>query len=552
LLKKLAVVAAAAIFVFALSGVPGEASTYREGDHVYTRNPDGSVTKRDTKTGREVTIPKGDSRMQYIPSVVGGTRDGPSGGSGGGSGGGGGRGGGSGGRGGSPGGGGSPTTYREGNIVYTRNPDGSVTKRDTETGRKVTIPPGDPRMQYIPSVVGGTRDSLPGSNRNDGLRQANRSPYSGTEYSGQQNLFITLPDGSSVAVRGDIFADRNNPQDGRMAVPVDRLSPEVREFFDKAGIPTDNGYYLINDARNNPNVQVGWNPMETGVYKWDEQVSGPPPTGVDPNVKAYNVPVWKVTDLDGGGHATIVFLPPSSGGGSGGGGGGGGGGTWRPPDLRFLTASLDPLQQEVGKSVTVEARVSGATENVTAEAPWGQVELEPQGQGVWRGVLDIPYETLQKTYTVTVRADISQPPHYPAETYQVPLKLEVLPPPDKRSLAAELLQPVLGAGSSLVVTAKVNGEADSVRVVTAWGAAVELQRSGDVYQAVVPVPASLSGVLPVKVAASISQPPHYPAKLFERNLTLTVKPAWQPGEELPPMPSDNPDWWTPPWAQQGW
>jgi len=54
-------------------------------------------------------------------------------------------------------------TYTEGSLSYRQNPDGSVTKYDASTGRTVTIPKGDPRMAYVPSAVGGSRQDTSSS-----------------------------------------------------------------------------------------------------------------------------------------------------------------------------------------------------------------------------------------------------------------------------------------------------------------------------------------------------------------------------------------------------
>ena len=49
---------------------------YEEGKIKYSSDDKGNVAKVDTSTGRVVNIPAGDSRMQYIPTQVGGTRGG--------------------------------------------------------------------------------------------------------------------------------------------------------------------------------------------------------------------------------------------------------------------------------------------------------------------------------------------------------------------------------------------------------------------------------------------------------------------------------------------
>ncbi len=49
---------------------------YEEGKIKYSSDDKGNVVKVDTSTGRVVNIPAGDSRMQYIPSQIGGTRGG--------------------------------------------------------------------------------------------------------------------------------------------------------------------------------------------------------------------------------------------------------------------------------------------------------------------------------------------------------------------------------------------------------------------------------------------------------------------------------------------
>ncbi|MGB9886793.1 MAG: hypothetical protein ACPLRW_07345 [Moorellales bacterium] len=269
------------------------------------------------------------------------------------------------------------------------------------------------------------------------------SPYAGMGYVAQQPLVITLPNGSQTTVLGTVFAPSNNLNQGQMAVSASALTPEVRAALDAAGVPASNGYYLIHDARSNPNVAVDWTSSPGTLYN-----------------SAYPA------DWGGGG---IAYLTISG------------------------TAASGSGSSSGGGSAYYYGSSSGGS------------------------------------------------------TYSAPVSPSV--PADTRSLYASLLQSAVRAGGSVVVLAQVNGQAQYVRATVPWGVTIDLQNSGGSWQAAIPVPETVTGVLPVTVAASISQPPYYPAKEFTVVLTLTVSPPWEPGENLPPMPGEAPDWWTPPWAQ---
>lgn len=158
---------------------------------------------------------------------------------------------------------------------------------------------------------GGNSSSRSG----DGLIQKRVSPYAGAEYRGQQNLVIALPDGSTYTVRGDVFGA--HPNDGRMAVSIDWLKDngylDVIKAFNEAGIKTRTvegiTYYLIRDARNNPNVDIGWEAASSR----NVNVRYDTGQGVDSNVTVYN----PVSSYITGGHAFMTILSSDPGGSSG-------------------------------------------------------------------------------------------------------------------------------------------------------------------------------------------------------------------------------------------
>lgn len=374
-------------------------------------------------------------------------------------------------------------------------------------------------------------------------KQKADSPYAGTEYRGQQNLLIDPGNGQPVLVRGDIYGANNT--DGRMAVPEDRLSSDVRAALDAAGVQKDaNGNYLIHEARNNSNVQVDWS-IGKGQVLTDSNLSG----SADPNVDLYN-PAHPGDGYHGGSAMIrIIPLPPS-----GGSGGGGGGGGRYIPDNRILIA-FPPGSQEAGKSVELKAAVSGTTDKVTVNAPWGAKVDLTNSSGTWSGTLNIPYKVTEGDYTLTFTANIGQPPHYNAKEFSTSATLKVLRPPDNRKLTGYSEWPVVKAGQMLPFVAEVSGTAKSVKVSTAWGSETTLEKESDgKFRGFLSIPATVHGVYPVKIGALISQPPHYPASDFSTEVMITVEGVTT-GNEVPwqePVPYDSfDDWWTPP-GYGGW
>lgn len=121
---------------------------------------------------------------------------------------------------------------------------------------------------------------------------------------------------------------------------------------------------------------------------------------------------------------------------------------------------------------------------------------------------------------------------------------------DIRGLVAYPEWPATPVGKAVPLVAEVKGNAKQVQAFTAWGGSVALEKQSDgKFRGLLQVPINVRpGVYPLTFEAIIGQS-GFPEWPFTVTSLLTVRGAGDTPAGGGSTPTDEPDWWTPPWQQ---
>jgi len=247
------------------------------------------------------------------------------------------------------------------------------------------------------------------SNSSDYYSSVPSSPYPNASYIGMQPVVVTGPDGSTITTYANIYYD---PTTGRYlsAVPSTYSAGSI---LAQNGFQVSNGMVLLSPSANS---------QEAGrTVSWSAQVTATDSQG---NLlqrlvsAAYGAEGYA---WGGGGQISINLPPeqqqqatapvltsnqyyvPSPG---------------AVPDQRSLAVRTDLPLVRIGGIVVVTATLTGTAEQILLALPWGEVTgMQHQGGPTYTAIVRVPEQQAPGQYPFTVGAMISQPPHYPAQSF---------------------------------------------------------------------------------------------------------------------------------------